>query len=63
MLTMSDVAQRLNCSVTTVRRYIAAGELEAVKKGNLIRIDEAAFARFFAERFEPLGRIDPGAAR
>jgi excisionase family DNA binding protein len=41
MLTIQNVADRLRCSVDTVRRRIADGRLRALRDGGLIRISEA----------------------
>lgn len=37
-LTLPEVADRLDCSVATVRRRIAAGKLIAVKHGRIERV-------------------------
>jgi excisionase family DNA binding protein len=38
LLELVEVAERLNCSVGTVRRRISAGELLAVKHGRALRV-------------------------
>lgn len=38
MLTLSEVAGRLNVSIETVRRLIKNGELRAIKVGNQLRV-------------------------
>jgi excisionase family DNA binding protein len=45
MLTVADIALRLNCSQETVRRLVAAGELEATRfagRTSRLRIEPAA---------------------
>lgn len=49
-LTTKDIAQRLNISVSTVRRYIRAGKLKAVKLERAYRISPHDFERFLKER-------------
>lgn len=54
MLRISEVARRLDCSTSTVRRLIAAGELPATQfagPNSSIRIDEAALEAWLEERF------------
>lgn len=49
LLTVRDVADLDKCSVKTVRRAIAAGQLPALRVGpggRLIRIDPAAHAAY-----------------
>jgi len=45
-LTVGEVAARLRCSVKTVRRKIAAGEIEAVRIGTLVRVAPEAVAEY-----------------
>lgn len=50
LLTVAAVAERLNVSLRTVRGWIAAGRLDALRLGpRCVRIDERALARFLAE--------------
>jgi excisionase family DNA binding protein len=41
MLTLEDVAERLNVSVMTVRRMIDRGDLDAFKVGSQLRVKES----------------------
>lgn len=49
-LTTEDIAKRLNISVSTVRRYIRAGKLKAVKLERAYRISPHDFEQFLKER-------------
>jgi excisionase family DNA binding protein len=44
LLTIRDVAERLNCSDKQVRRLVSRGELPALKLGAAVRIDEHELA-------------------
>jgi len=44
--TIAEIADRLHCSVATVRRRIAAGSLRAVHDGRVVRISEADFQAY-----------------
>jgi excisionase family DNA binding protein len=44
--TLPVVAQRLECSVATVRRRIDAGDLVAVQHGRIVRVLETDLQRF-----------------
>lgn len=46
LLTVDDVAMRLSVSTKSVRRWIEAGELAAVRLGRAVRIKEEAVADF-----------------
>jgi excisionase family DNA binding protein len=46
LLSVGEVATRLNCSAKTVRRLIARRELEVSRVGRLLRISEAALAAY-----------------
>ena len=51
LLTVSEVAERLNCSSKTVRRLIVTGDLEAVRigpAGRLVRVSEQALRIYLA---------------
>lgn len=50
LLTLSEVADRLNVSVATVRRLVARGDLAAVRVGFVIRVPEADLLAFLVER-------------
>lgn len=46
LLTVRDAAIRLSVSTKSIRRWIEAGELPAVRLGRAVRIEEAAMADF-----------------
>jgi len=46
LLTVDEVAKMLRISSVSVRRYVAAGKLPAVRVGRSVRIDQAAVERF-----------------
>ncbi len=46
LLTLREAAQALRVSPITVRRYISAGQIEAVKAGKGVRIRKEAVDRF-----------------
>jgi len=46
LLTAAEVAARLRLSVKTVRRLIAAGKIEAVRIGTLVRIAPEAVIEY-----------------
>jgi excisionase family DNA binding protein len=50
-LTIHQSAKRLGCSVSTIRRYILDGKLEALQymKYGKIRINESEIDRFLSE--------------
>ena len=50
LLTIKDVAGRLNVSVKTVRRLIEHKELKACQIGNRWRVREEDYRRFLQER-------------
>lgn len=50
LLTIPEVADRLNVSVKTVRRAIKAGELHSHRVGSLHRIAEDDLALYIAQR-------------
>lgn len=43
---IEDVARDLNLSIKAVRRYVASGELRAVKRKNVYKITEEDFEAF-----------------
>ena len=46
LLTVDEVAKLLRISSISVRRYVAAGSLPAVRVGRSVRIDKAAVEQF-----------------
>ena len=46
LLTVEDAAVRLSVSTKSIRRWIEAGELPAVRLGRAVRVEEAAVADF-----------------
>lgn len=46
LLTVADVAKRLDCAPETVRRRIRAGRLRAMRDGGLLRVPEDALAEY-----------------
>lgn len=46
LLTTEQVAERLNVHPESVRRYVRSGELPAIRKGRLIRIERKAVEEF-----------------
>lgn len=54
MLRISEVARRLDCSTSTVRRLIANGQLPATQfagPNTSLRIDEASLEEWLQQRF------------
>jgi excisionase family DNA binding protein len=50
LLTVNDVARRLQVSVRTVRRWTASGELPTVKAGGSVRVTPEALEMFIGDR-------------
>lgn len=50
MLTPSEIAERLNIHPNTVRDYLKAGILPAVKLGRVWRVEEEDLEEFIRER-------------
>ncbi len=50
LLTAEDVAQATQSSVRTVRRWIAGGELEAIRLGRLVRVTPTALYKFLRNK-------------
>lgn len=49
LLTVPQVADRLGCSVATVKRRVRTGELPAYRDGRLVRVRELDLDRYIAE--------------
>lgn len=62
LLTLREVAGELRCSVATVKRRVAAGELPAFHDGRLIRIRRDDLGRYIAERVTRSSSWLPSAA-
>jgi excisionase family DNA binding protein len=52
LLTADAVAESLDVSSKTVRRWIKSGDLPAYRLGGLVRVSEADLIRFLATRRE-----------
>jgi len=52
-MTVAEVASRLKCHPHTVRRWIWAGRLNAVKVGDMVRISEDEVNRLIKPADEP----------
>jgi len=50
MLSLPTIAEQLDISWWTVRKWIDSGVLKAVKLGRQYRVEEAELARFLKER-------------
>lgn len=48
VLTLPDVAERLQVSTSTVRNWVADGRLPAWRQGSVVRVTEEALAAFVA---------------
>ena len=56
---LEDVARDLNLSVKAVRRYVASGELRAVKMKNVYKISEEDFEAFKKATLSTLPVYEP----
>jgi excisionase family DNA binding protein len=61
MLKLDDVAEQLEVSIETVRRWVRNGELEVIDLGGKAgyRVTEAALQRFLQSRVKPVKDGDP----
>lgn len=46
LYTLPEIADKLNLTVYTIRNYIKAGKLKAIKMGKSYRVEEAALKEF-----------------
>jgi len=46
LLSVEEIAERIGCSIRTVRRWVASGSLASVKVGGLRRVSPSALDRF-----------------
>ena len=53
LLTLEEVAQQLRVTRRTVKRYIALGQLEAVRVGGGYRVRPEALGRYIARNILP----------
>jgi excisionase family DNA binding protein len=63
LLTLAETADRLGCSVKTLRRRIATGALPAFKDGGLVRVPERALAAYVSSRTGKAMTVSPPSAR
>jgi excisionase family DNA binding protein len=50
LFTLAEAADELRCSLATVKRRVAAGELAVFHDGRLVRVREDDLQRYVAER-------------
>jgi excisionase family DNA binding protein len=50
LLSLPEVADRLGCSIRTLRRRIATGELAIIRDGRLIRVRPEDLERYIQQR-------------
>ena len=53
LLPLAEAAEVLGCSMKTLRRRIAAGELPVIRDGRLVRVHPTDLARYVAARRSP----------
>jgi excisionase family DNA binding protein len=53
LLNLQQVADALNCSPTTARRFIAEGTLKAAKIGRLLRVRQCDLDEFIEHMSDP----------
>ena len=53
LLTLEEVADILRVKKSTVKRYIALGNLEAVRVGGRYRVRQEALERYIARNIKP----------
>jgi excisionase family DNA binding protein len=50
LLSLPEVADRLGCSIKTLRRRIATGDLAIIRDGRLIRVRPEDLERYIQQR-------------
>jgi len=50
LLTLADVAERLQCSTKTVKRRIEAGDLPVIRDGRMVRVHPDDLERYIRAR-------------
>lgn len=50
MLTLAEVAEKLRLHINTVREYVKAGKIPAVKLDRVWRVEEEDLRKFLEER-------------
>lgn len=57
LLTLKEAADKLNISLTTMRRYVRADKIKATKFDRVYRIQEGELERFIEEQKERPGKV------
>jgi excisionase family DNA binding protein len=57
VLTLSEVAAELHCSLATVKRRVHSGALPVVRDGRIVRIRAVDLERFLLERVQRGGKV------
>ena len=52
LMTVKEVAEKMNASEKTVRRRIAAGELPVIQDGRMIRIRPKDYRRYLVSKLK-----------
>lgn len=58
-LTPEEIAGKLRVDITTVRRWLAAGELPSIRVGRQYRIEQSAYEAFLKSREVPRKEQSP----
>lgn len=58
-LTPDEIAAKLRIDITTVRRWLAAGQLPSIRVGRQYRIERSVFEAFLKSREVPPQEKDP----
>ena len=57
-LTAEEIAAKLRVDITTVRRWLAAGQLPSIRVGRQYRVEQSVFEAFLKSREVP--QKEPG---